>query len=97
MNSVEGKLCRQMTVQRVYEDARKAEDGAETISENANAKVVEAKKVLENLEQSAADAVKSSVLKVAENARGRARERRTFQNFELRERAASSKSKFPGE
>ena len=38
-----------------------------------------------------------SVLKVAENARGRARERRTFENFELRERAASSNSKFPGE
>jgi hypothetical protein len=41
--------------------------------------------------------VVDSVLKVAENARGRARERRTFENFELRERAASSSSKFPGE
>ena len=59
MNSVEGKLCRQMTVQHIYEDARKAEDAAETVSENADGKVVEAKKVLENLELAAADAVKS--------------------------------------
>jgi len=54
-----GKLCRQMTLQHIYEDARKAEDAAEKISENADAKVVEAKKILENLEQAAADAVKS--------------------------------------
>jgi hypothetical protein len=48
-----------MTVQHIYEDARKAEDSAETVCENADAKVVEAKKVLENAEQTAADAVKS--------------------------------------
>ena len=38
-----------------------------------------------------------SVLKNSESARERARARRTFQNFQLRERAASSSSKFRGE
>ena len=40
---------------------------------------------------------KISVLKNSESARERARARRTFQNFQLRERAASSSSKFRGE
>ena len=39
----------------------------------------------------------TSVLKNSESARERARARRTFQNFQLRERAASSSSKFRGE
>ncbi|CBY18623.1 unnamed protein product [Oikopleura dioica] len=51
-----GKLFRQMTVQHIYEDARKDEDSAETAVENADAKVVEAKKVLENCEKTACEA-----------------------------------------
>ena len=49
-------MFRQMTVQHIYEDARKDEDFAETAVENADAKVVEAKKVLVNSEKTAAEA-----------------------------------------
>ena len=58
-NSVEGKFDRQMTLQFIYDDARKAEDSAEREAENADAKVVEAKKILEKAEKTAADAATS--------------------------------------
>jgi len=54
-----GKFDRQMTLQFIYDDARKAEDSAEREAENADAKVVEAKKILEKAEKTAADAATS--------------------------------------